>query len=247
MENSTKEKYVLYQYLRFFWQKKLYFIFVPVLVAAVAAVTAYALMSAEEKYEAKALVYVGDLREDSLTSPANIQKLINNEEVQVRVPRNGQVELSALGDNKTHVENQVGKALNVYLPALEEEAQEIINVTQAQVNVMDESEKVYENSIKLYQERISSNDLLESEVSDLRLLIADAQSRLSNAQEVSHRMSSDLVLFDEPELLNQTVEETDSFVLEGAAIGFIIGIILTILLLMLMLYINNARRSLNND
>lgn len=241
---EEKEKFVLYQYLQYFWQKKWYFLIVPLIITVIVVSTVY-LLTEDKPYAGQVLFYTGSIDSQELEHPNNVianfdETMVKN--IDVFVSEKGQVKFKLIGDTREELQQYVNEIVNVYSKKLEDAAKLRIDVTNEKLKSVEERVAVLRNSVKTYTEKLSSENLTIAEVEAFTNVLTVTEQELSMQESSAYSMRSDLALFEQPKLLSTSVHEDNNYVKESLAIGIILGLLCTVILLMLMKYIMDARK-----
>lgn len=239
---EEKQPFVLYDYLLYFWRKKIFFLIIPIITVVVAVGAVY-MVKNEQPYTAVGRAYVGSLTEKTLTDPDNIKANLKGvKDIDVFVSEKGQVKFVLRGESEAAVESELETIMDKYLEDLKKQ----YNIRlEASTVYLEDLERIAEKltpEIELYKSELQNGDLNDSEYTDTTKLIISLESDLADAQKTAHKMRSDLVFFEEPKLYETEAHRTNNFVKEAAAVGIVLGLVFSVLVLMLMKYIGEARR-----
>ncbi|MBG9548300.1 hypothetical protein ACOSZF_12325 [Cytobacillus firmus] len=242
---EENKRFVLYEYLMYFWKRKHYFLIVPIITMLLVGGAVYFLKK-DMPYTGQAVVYTGGVTSPDLTRENNIAaKFADEEDLEIFVSSK-QVKFTKKGNSAKEVEGDLKNISKKY-----------INELSANYNLRKEASEVYlnslekqriptlENAIEVYKEELDKG-LTPTQYGDLTDLIAETQKELSEAEVTAHRMRGDLTFFEEPKVLSEHVTQSKSYFKEGAAIGLVLGLVLTVLLLALMKYLSEGRRYYND-
>ncbi|WJQ00133.1 hypothetical protein QT234_16285 [Geobacillus stearothermophilus] len=156
MAGLTVEKrpFVLYEYLRFFWQRKWRFLVVP-LAAIVLTIIAGRLLLYGEKYTGKAVVFTGSIDVKELTDPKNIEaRFPDVKNLDIVVPEDQYVQITIKGDNEEEVSRELKRVVSEYSRELERHSQERINVTTKYLRALEARERALQRKVDYYSERV---------------------------------------------------------------------------------------------
>ena len=245
--SNKEERFVLYEYLLYFWKKKWAFLIIPI-ITIVLAIAVNALWPKDGDYEGQATIYVGSVKTPALTDPIHYTSKYNdkiNNKLKIHVPSSGYLRIRIFGDDRKTIESE----LNLITSQMEEEIRNQsdlqVNLTKANRQRLEEEIEKLEKDIKTYEPKINNENPneLEIEFATKRL---DAEAALINSTRSVNSMGNDIDMFEYPEILDSTVDDTKTYTLESALIGLLLGLILTVALLTLLKYIERAKRYYNS-
>jgi uncharacterized protein (UPF0333 family) len=245
---DEKNKYVLYEYLLYFWHKKWFFLIVPAITTVLVIAGIYVLKS-DEPYTGESLVYTGGVDSGELVHPKNVFALFDDEakrNLDVFVSEKGHVKFTVKGDSQAEVEKQLTEVVSLYEAELLENYQLRLDASKVYLEKLETSVETLTVSVENYKEKLNE-DLTPVEMEEITDLIIETEDDLAENEKIAHRMRSDLVFFEEPKLLSESVAKSNSYLKESIAIGIVLGLVLTVLLLMLLKYLGVARRYYRHD
>lgn len=244
---NAERKFILYEYLTFFWKKKIYFLIIPLLTAALSAMLFILWQDTGSKYIGKAEVFTGSIKAQSLTNPANLKERFADSGVEVYVSEKSHVRFSLEGNDKEKLRTKLETTTQEYEKDLMNNYKERLAISEEYVKVLDERSTALKSVLKVYKEDLENNDYPIDQFDDLAQLIAETEGELTKSLERLNRIKGDLVFFEKPEVLSIEVKEKESHWKKGAALGLLLGLILTLGLLVLLKYIGEARRYAKHD
>ncbi|MBH0173796.1 hypothetical protein IHV09_09515 [Fictibacillus sp. 23RED33] len=240
---ENKERFVLYEYLSFFWKKKWLFVILPIVALLIGALLS---MLQSANYTGKAIVYVGDVRDIS-TDPEIIQSRykdkVTKNSLEVKVDQKDLITILVKGDDREEIKkelNDVVKGLNSDLKA---EAKLMIDVTQVGIDQKTKKQELLSELIEAFIKQSEAGDVdLEEQT---RLL--EYQYNLQEYSDSIQRMEEDIKLFENPKTIDNEVTTDPKHLKTNMLLGFVAGIFLTIITLIVWKYIVNARRFYKHD
>lgn len=244
---SDQKEYVFYKNLKFFWEKKWVLLIVPIIISLIAA--AFSLFS-DREYIGKAVFYTSTIDKADLTVPAHMNEKykVHNSDLEAvfSVLQSKRVQIKVVGDNQNDVSEELKQLSNVYLTDLEKEYQHRYDLTQETINEyqekLDDSEKhlnKYYAAIEAVEDEVVPDTELLSALATKEQIIYEYLTKIN-------RMETDLVFFEEPKLLDETITQSDNYLVQNTVISFVLSFFLTLLGLMLWRYIREARRAMND-
>ncbi|WHY61465.1 Wzz/FepE/Etk N-terminal domain-containing protein [Cytobacillus firmus] len=243
-----KIKYPVYDYIKFIWKKKLLLIGFTILCMVIGAGFSY---TKETVYTSTALVFTGNGNNEKLSKPGLIKDTYKDalpedisSSLDVKITEPYQITLSLSGSDKVSVESNTKKVAEQYTSDLTERFNEQYDV---QENIKDALEGVVKNT----KEAISQYNKLIQETSDEAKLLhynevlINKMEAFDKYQADLEEVEYDLVLAEDPELMNVTTTQTSNNLLRNTILAGAFGFQLMLVLLVLWKYIINARRALS--
>ncbi|MFE8701703.1 hypothetical protein ACFYKX_13950 [Cytobacillus sp. FJAT-54145] len=248
---EEKNKYVLYEYLLFFWKKKWFFLIIPAITTVLVVGAIYAFNN-DKPYTGKLLFYTGSLDSQDLTHPNNIMAKFNGElkgTLDVFVSEKGQVKFTVKGDSQDEVESDMELVKQVYTTDLMANYQKRLDASMVHLELLEERVPALEAIIEDYKEKLLSEEetLAPDELTSLSSLINETEEELTKAAERAHKMRGDIAFFEQPKVLSESVTKTKTYLKESIAVGVLLGLVLTVALLVLLKYLGFARRYYKHD
>ncbi|RHW37264.1 lipopolysaccharide biosynthesis protein [Neobacillus notoginsengisoli] len=241
-ELAEERKYILYEYLSFFWKKKAYFIVIPLLCAIVGAGIAFYLNADNKGYTAEARVFTGKVGSPELTDPDIIKSHFSDVKgLTVFVSERKKVKFVLDRTDRKEAEEDLGEIVGVFLSKLEEHAQLQIDLTQKHLKRLENRSKALNASLDSYKEKLKNQSLESGQSTSYIDLVRDSETELTRIDERVYKMRGDIALFERPSLLSSQVTPHKSYLPESIAIGVILGLIITLGLLVLLKYLGDAR------
>lgn len=240
---AEKQRFVLYEYLRYFWEKKWWFFIIPP-ATAIVAFLAVQLLLHHTNYTGKAVIFTGSINLKDLTNPDNIMaelpKVQNN--VDIVVPEEKYVKITIKGDNEKSVQQDLHTIVADYNEKLQKHSNERLDVTNKYLQALDGRIKALETTINHYDGKLQSSSLTPQQIESATDVIVAAQKELTETMETANRIRGDLVFYEKPSVLSEVVAPSKSYAKEAVVSGLVFGVFLTFLFLMLMKYVVDARR-----
>ncbi|MBN8201519.1 hypothetical protein [Bacillus sp. NTK034] len=243
---EEKKRFVLYEYLMYFWKRKHYFLIVPIITMLLVGGAVYFLKK-DMPYTGQALVYTGSITSPDLTRQNNIEATFKDEEDLEVVVTSKQVKFILKGENSKDIAQRLTNIKETYRQMLVEHFDERFQTSDVYVQSLKERVSVLEKAIESYKQELEKG-LDPDQYEDVTALIIETEKELTDAAATLNRMSSDLLFYqkEKPRVLTETVTQSETYFKEGAAIGLILGLLLTVLLLALMKYLSEGRRYYND-
>lgn len=236
---ENKERFVLYEYLSFFWKKKWLFVILPIVALLIGALLS---MLQSANYTGKAIVYTGDVR-GIITEPEYVESkyskfVSKNTSLEVKVDKQSQVTIIVKGDDKKSINQTLSKISSGYYKELEKKADRVIEVTEKSKKLKENRLSSLEKILPALEEQLQYGDLDIDE--ETRLL--EYQHTFKELSESIQRMDKDLLIYEHPLVIEDEVNQDPKHLRTNMLLGFVAGIFLTVLSLIVWKYIVNARR-----
>ncbi|MBG9544692.1 hypothetical protein ABE29_18580 [Cytobacillus firmus] len=243
---EEKKRFVLYEYLMYFWKRKQYFLIVPIITMLLVGGAVYFLKK-DMPYTGQAVVYTGGVTSPDLTRENNIAARFADEENLEIFVSSKQVKFTKKGNSADEVEQSLDRITEEYEDDLIENFEGRIEASEVYLDSLDKRVIVLQKAIASYNEELEKG-LGQDQYEDFTDLLIETEKELSEADATAHRMRSDIEFFkkEAPKTLSENVTKSKSYLKEGAAIGLILGLVLTVVLLALMKYLSEGRRYYND-
>jgi len=239
---EDKRRYVFYEYLLFFWKKKIWFIILPVILILLAIG-----LSAFQKvtYSGNSTVYIGDVKISELTKPDVLAGYYIDEKEENGTNSNitavtGKITFHVNGEKKTNVENRLNELTDKYIKEMMAKYDELLSLEKEKVRLYSEQVEKKSARVKELQDFSLSLEGLEGQryqymIDNLDGLISDYEEKLILAQyEVKN--------FEEPKVIKKEVTENKESTSSNVIIALLGGLFLSLVLLTFWKYIEDARR-----
>jgi archaellum component FlaC len=243
---EEKKRFVLYEYLMYFWKRKHYFLIVPIITMLLVGGAVYFLKK-DMPYTGQAVVYTGGVTSPDLTRENNIAARFADEENLEIFVSSKQVKFTKKGNSTNEVEQSLDRVTEKYEDDLIENFEGRLEASKVYLDSLDKRVIVLQKAIAGYNEELKKG-LGQDQYEDFTDLLIETEKELSEADATAHRMRSDIEFFEKevPKILSENVTKSKSYLKEGAAIGLILGLVLTVLLLALLKYLSEGRRYYND-
>ncbi|WP_053368292.1 hypothetical protein [Bacillus sp. FJAT-27245] len=241
---AEQKKYVLYEYLSYFWKRKWLFVIIPLATAVLIAAAVYILKADSRGYIAEGKVFTGSVTDRELTDPDVIEA--KYQDVKGLEPpfvsEKGKVKFTVKAKSKAEAEQVLDQVTKQYLSDLEKHANLRIDITSEQLAVLQKRADVLESNLTFYNERVADENMDLTREKDYLELIGKSLDEQTRASDRANKMIGDIKLFSMPQILPYEIHQTKSYIPESLAIGIILGLILTVAILALMKYLSDARK-----
>jgi hypothetical protein len=241
---TEKQKFVLYEYLLFFWKKKFWFLFVPLAMALISVLAGHLFLH-KYNYTGKAIIFTGSVNLKSLTDPKNIRANLPHvkNKLDIVVTEDKYVKITLKGDDKTSVQNELRKIVSKYNHDLQQHSKQRLDVTNERLHELDEYKEDLQLIVEHYNKKLDSQQLTLDQLDSA----VKAEEILTDTMEKASRIRNNLVFYEEPSVLSENVSKSKTYTGQLIAIGVVLGIFLTFIILILMKYVLDARRYYQHD
>jgi len=246
---AEQKKFVLYEYLVFFWKKKAFFIIIPLIFTLLGYGASYVIPK-DGKYVGNATIFTGSIKLKALTNPSNIVAQFGEDikgEIDAFVSSESYVKLKLYNDNKEQLEKDLEKMASAVEKSLLDNYDLRYKITKDQV-VMAETKlnKLYD-VLEVATDKLENGNMPIEEAKDVVSTIDWTEMEISDTEARIARINGDLAFFEEPSVNRQKVTVVNTYKTELSLAGLIFGVFATILILMLWKYILEARRYNSHD
>ncbi|WP_416729655.1 Wzz/FepE/Etk N-terminal domain-containing protein [Fictibacillus sp. JL2B1089] len=238
-----EKRFVLYDYLVFFWNKKLWFLLLPLITLGLAFLIS---MMQPVQYQGRTILYTGDLK-GSETDPEVIKHQYKNDvkdnNLAVEVFERGQLVFTVTGSNSAQVNNDISSITKKHYKVLDEEYEEIILRTENGMETKEQHLDSLNKLTALYTKQMKEDTLSpeeESRMTELQIVAKEIEQQIDNNKK-------DIAMYEKPQKLDTTVVESGRNQKPILALGLVAGLFLSLISLVLWKYIEDARRYRKND
>jgi capsular polysaccharide biosynthesis protein len=245
---SEERRYPLYEYLQFFWKKKLLLLFIPISFAAIAALLSF--MTAKG-YEGTLIYYTSSIKTDQLTDPDMLLEYYRSKypekEIDVNVVQKERVQFKVNGDNSEEVKKTLQDIASDYDARLMKEYNVRKDKTEYDIETYKKRLAEADQSLKLIKKAVQKEEsfTLES-YSELLISLSNMEEQVLKLETKIKNMKTDLIFFEKPKQVTLTVEKEQNNAMANSIIAFALGVFFTILSLMLWKYILDARKAVHH-
>ncbi|MBP2241952.1 polyhydroxyalkanoate synthesis regulator protein [Cytobacillus eiseniae] len=246
---AEQKRFALYEYLVFFWKKKVFFLIIPLLFALLGFGASYVIPK-DGKYVGSATVFTGSIKLKGLTNPSNVVATYGKDVhgvIDAYVSSESYVKIKIFDDNQERLEKDLEKMAAGIEKGLVDNFQLRYEITEDNIKnnetILDELSDV----LKVSTDKLDNNELTIAQTSDVTSLLEWTEVEASKVKTSIQNMKSDLAFFEKPGIVSQDVGPTNTYKLELTLAGLVLGVIAAILILMLWNYINEARRHYKHD
>lgn len=239
---EDKRRYVFYEYLLFFWKKKIWFIILPVILILIAIG-----LSAFQKatFSGNSTVYIGDVKISELTKPDVLAAdyIDENEENGTNssiTAVTGKITFHVNGKNKTNVENRLNELTDKYIKEMTEKYDELLSLEKEKV-------RVYGNQVDQKSKRVKELEEISLGLEGLeqqryQYMIEYQNGLIADYEEKKNLADSEVQNFEEPRVIKKEVIENKESTSSNVIIALLGGLFLSLVLLTFWKYIDDARR-----
>lgn len=244
--SKEQEEFVLYQYLKYFWKRKLILILIPITLGLIFSLLYY-LFLYEEVYTGESTIYTGSVVSNSVTNATNLEARYEEDienQLDISSALSGYISVKITGETKDLVLSELDYVTKSIESDLVDNYNLRLNKTKDNLEMLKSLEIEVRENIEEFKKVVDINEvknIYEREYpnSTTEILLINMQN-LSNITNSIHNMNNSLAFFEEPETLSLKQETSKNYIVETMVIGFVIGTVLAILILILLKYINDA-------
>lgn len=188
-------------------------------------------------------MFTGSIDVKELTDPKNIEaKFPEAKNLDIVVPEEQYVQIKVKGDNEQAVSRELKHVVSEYSRELERHSQERIDVTTKYLHALEERERALQQKVDYYSKQVQSGRLNPEQLDDISDLLVESENNLTEVMERVNRIRGNLVFYEKPAVLSETVGKSNTYTGQLAAIGLVLGLFLTVVWLTLWKYVLDARR-----
>ncbi|KPB05666.1 hypothetical protein [Bacillus sp. CHD6a] len=248
---ETKERYVLFEFLEYFWKKKWIFVVLPLTLAIIAfGVTK---LTEERPYTAQKTVYLGS---DSKQYFSNKELVLNDYKKFVDEnlrngfdmnPTNNSVVFSLTNGSEEGLKGQIDNAVDNFFQDLVDAAEKTKSFKQAYIDELEEEKESNYNRLEFLNKKLDSentNAVTINKILEEKYIVEELNLEYSNLVTME---KLELDNFEDPKALDTVVSQPDSKLTTNVAAAFIFGLFLSLLLVTLLKYIQDAKRGRRYD
>ncbi len=243
-----KKKFVLYDYLVFFWKKKIFFLIIPLIFTLLGFGASYVVPN-DGKYVGKATIFTGGVKLKSLTDPEIIVAEHGsdvNGKIDAYVSSDSHVKIKIYDDNKEQLEKDLKKMVSSVEKSLLDSYELRYNITNDSVVTAESKLKELHDVLKVTVDELEKGATIETST-ELAKTIEWTQLEIADTEAKISRIKGDLAFFEPPSVDLKPVTTVNTYKTELTIAGLILGVIGTVLILMMWKYIIEARRYNSHD
>lgn len=248
---QNEDRFIFYEFLKFFWIKKWFFI--TVVLIALTAILAFVFLE-DEQFRGNSKVYTGGIEKDSLTKPELIQAQYEEKlgeqtafSFSVSSPEKQVISFHLSGENKSKVEKKLKSIISDYEQNLSSQYQSRTQLFTEYINTLESKIDKLNQNLNVYQSRLKSGDFSSTEerVAVYELLLNDEKNLEMYTAQVHDLEKKLLVELEEPETLSMSFSTNVKDTLFIAVIGIVFTVFFTLGVLALWKYVAEARRKVH--
>lgn len=237
-------RYVLYEHLRFFREKKWILIILPILVATFALIGSI-LYEKQSEVSGSATIYYGSVSEPVLTDPVLLQKKYEEKypDATIELNRNRYMTFKYQGDSPNDVEQTLEKITKNYKENLDEVYQEEEESLTSYKSQVDKRLIAVDNLLVSLEEQVENEQLSAEKQAELSLSRYELETKLDELQKTMRDIEQNQENLEEPDIINVTVSKNDQDWPQWVIAGYIFGLLIALGWLVLWKYLIEARRN----
>lgn len=225
------------------------FIIIPVIFALLGLGASF-VMPKEAKYEGTATVFTGAIKLKALTHPTNIVAKFGEGiegEVDAFVSSDSFIKVKIFSDHADSMERDLAKITAGIEEELLASYDQRYKVTEEYIVSLEDDVKKLKDVLSIYSAKAESGNLPLEQDMEIASIVEMTEKEISEKQTAIQRVKGDLTFFEKPSIVSQSIEKTETYLMELTIAGFALGLMMTFLILILWKYIIDARRYYGHD
>lgn len=240
-----EQRYPVYDYVKFIWDKKLWLIVAAILFMIAGAAFSF---TRTQSYTSTALVFTGNAENEMLSKPDLIKRVYMEDlpenlsgNLDVKIVEPFQIALSLSGTDKNKIESELTKVAGKYTDDMTKRFTDQYGVLERYAKAMEAKVEITDRSIETYTELVAKGGNEENLDRYTEILIKK-EEKLVRYEEDLLEAEEDLTLAEKPRLMGVTTIATSNNLLRNILLGAAFGFQLMLLILVFWKYLLNARR-----
>ncbi|MBW8350281.1 hypothetical protein K0H71_12615 [Bacillus sp. IITD106] len=240
MQNNENQMYTFYEYLSYFWRKKLIILILPIILIAVAIILSF---FQKPTYTGVATIYIGSVEKAAWTEPDLIKNELKNGKsdfpnVTIASAGDKRINFIMSGLNKNNITSSLENITNSYFDGIQKLYDEKVKVKESEINDIKNELDITNNFIN------DSKKMLSSPEKDITLFETlryseELKSKLLTKQ---RELKEELAELEEPQNLGIVINQGKNFLKSNIVVAILLGGFLSLVILTFMKYIEDARR-----
>lgn len=246
---TEKKPFVFYEFLMFFWKKKIYFIIIPLIFTLLGFGGSY-IFPNKTQYVGNSTVFTGSIKLKAMTDPSNVVAQFSENvdgEIDAFVSSESYIKIKVFSDDKDELTKDLNDMTDRIENALLENYETRLTITEEHLKSLEDREKVLSEARELYLSQLSKNNLAIDDSEEYTQLLAWTEGEITEARADAQSVRNDLAFFEKPSVIRNEVQQTKTYRTELTIAGFALGVFMTFLILSLWKYILDARRYYAHD
>lgn len=241
------EKYPVYDYIKFIWNKKLWLILAAIICMIAGAALSF---TRTPNYTSSVSIFTGNGENEMLSKPGFIESEYKDDlpenlssSLNVKIVEPFHIALSLSGKNKNEVESELLKIAKKYKNDLNERFNDQKSVWENYTKSLEDKVAKTSDSIEMYKELASSKDVNEENLIHYKEIWMKEEETLSSYMLDLQEANEELKLYEPPKRMDLTTTRSSNNLLRNILLGAVFGFQLILVILIFWKYIINARRS----
>ncbi|MBS4190227.1 hypothetical protein KHA94_08430 [Bacillus sp. FJAT-49705] len=246
---AEQKKFVLYEYLVFFWKKKVFFLIIPLLFTLLGFGASYVIPN-KGNYVGSAKIFTGGVSLKGLKDPSYLVDQFGedvNGELEAFVSSDSFIKIKIYNDDKEELEKDLHKMTSAIEKAMLENYNHRTSITEGNIKNNEKELDELIDVLEVTNDQLKNGQLNVTEAKSVASVLEQTEARIAEVQARNQRMTGDIDLFESPGIASEEVKAVDKNQVELSLAGLVLGIFATFLILMLWKYVNEARRYYNHD
>ncbi|MCR8850564.1 hypothetical protein NQ095_19265 [Rossellomorea sp. SC111] len=237
-----KNNYVFYEYLHFFWRKKVIFFLIPLVVALG---TVMFTLTKDDVYKGEITVYTSSIGINDLTHPDLIQSKFSGKVSEIGVDNfnvsatTGRVLFSFKDPDKDQIKEAIDIIEKNYLKDLNEEYSNRKRHLESAIESYEKADKMLQIRTDFLERKVQQGTLTSDELQESNYLSGKSDFQFIEDMKMTKMELDEL---DDPKVLSSSITKSNNFIISNLITSVLIGFIFSTLILMLWKYILDARK-----
>lgn len=245
---AEKKPFVFYEFLLFFWKKKVFFIIIPLIVTLIGYGSSFIILN-KAKYVGQTTVFTGSIQLKAMNDPANLVSQFGDGvdgEIDAYVSSDSYIKIKVFNDDKDELTKDLNEMTDKIEAALLQSYDSRLEITEKNLKSHEDRQVQLSEAMDIYLERLNG-DLTVEESLEYTELLAKTEVEMTDASTKAQRIINDLAFFEKPSVIRNDVKPANNYRTELTIAGFVLGVFMTFLILALWKYILDARRYFSHD
>lgn len=243
--SSSKDRFVFYEYLIFFWKKKWWLVLAP-LLGVILALGLSAL--GEKSYVGSLTFYTGNVIKEELLHPLLLEENYEIEGLDLTINRSEKIiTFTSVSSDKDLLEEKLGEIEVTYGENLKENSRGFLESIQKRLDYSINRKETLEQSIALYKDKLETPGIDTELETEYLSTINKTEQILFDYIDQINTEEQEIQNYEEPQKISLVVSEKSSFLTSNLLLGFIVGLFLGLGFVTLWKYILDARRITHNN
>lgn len=234
--SDGRDKFILYEYLMFFWRKKWVVLVLPLLGILIPIILGFV---KEPPFVGNLTYYTGDIAKEELINldliKNDLPQSIKNKATVVKGEKT--ISFVSTSQNQNEIRDIFTKVDSNYGKRLESSSEDDLKIQKDYLKKLKSQSENLEVSLKNYQEKVH-DPKFNIKPGDFAMI----QKLEKNLYDSVHVQEDMIKNYQKPEKVSMTIGQQNKFTKSNILVGFIVGLFLSFCLVTLWKYILDAKR-----